>query len=345
MFDIDLCIEKAVDCLRRSGAFVHSEPRQEMVPVITPKAYLDEYYHLEPYWQWQDVEGSTEVIVTHPDFICLEKLLSGTARMKMLEKLEGMIPDSSDSVIVEVGSGYGDKWGGLLAKSKPNAQIILLDNGTGPAWDFSPDYLFNDINPEFRRVIFSQSIWPMAQENDIGLRVNGLYRMAGIPNLKFHQYALSKEDIDGGKLPSFLTDLKGKDIYIMANRAPRELPFLVGQLCDSLDANYMYVSLTAQEGIPENSFIWEIVEKNLGLTSKELKSFKHYLLDPNSKCCSSDKYDYKDSSQRMNGRTLKLAMALALAKEVQGEVLRQYTGKEYVFSYNQIDHFVEAIRK
>jgi len=98
-----------------------------------------------------------------------------------------------------------------------------------------------------------------------------------------------------------------------------------------------------QEKTKPDEFTWEIIQRNLSLSDEELQGFIKSTHDPiKTENNLSNKYDYKNPAQKRIGVMIKMAIALALAKEVGGVVYRGTNlGRG---NYNQIDHYVEASR-
>lgn len=346
MSNLNNLIEQMVTCLRKSG--ILDSPvlvSEEIVPVIFPQAEWEEYDHVYPYWQPKKIEiARSNKKVEQSDFDVLESQLGQTSRINLLNWALENIPDSPDTVIVEPGCGYGEKGAGFLAKYKPRSKVILFDKFeiTDPDQEFN-GFLFVTPDSRFLKLVFPDRCRPIAKEPDVEKRVNSLYRETDIGNVIFRRHNLTLEEVEGN-LPSFLQELKGKNIYLMGEKTPTSLPFLMAKLYNRLDARYVHVSPTAQEKVSPESFTWNIIQKRLGLTDSELAGFIDAAYDPNAKKIGlSKKYDYSDQVQKRIGKSIKLAIALALAKEIDGEVLK-HIGPEYRGEYNQIDYYVQARR-
>jgi hypothetical protein len=304
---------------------------------VDPRGQWDEYYMTHPFWQPRTTEfhkAEFESIDSMLDRIGLEN-----AQERALEE----IPDSESTVIIELGSGHGTLGAGYLASQKPNSRVMLISK----PWEEEgiADWLFYDSGKGMKyRLIFKKGK-ELLHEKDLQKRINGLYKANGINNVRFYEHELTIEEING-TLPNFLRDFNGKDIYILGYKSPGRLPFLMGLLYNKLNAKQMRVSLTSIEKIRPEHFPWEIIQKNLELTDDELQGYIDSTHDPiatESKDTISIKYDYANPAQTRVAVMLKLGIALALAKEVNGKVLRDNCKFTYT-SYNQQDHYVEASR-
>lgn len=302
---------------------------------VDPRGEWDEYYMQPPFWQDVPVEFHQS------KFDSIDSQLSRLDFDSLQERALREIPDSGNTVIIDLGSEYGDRGSGYLAAHKPNAQVILVSK----PWEEAVlrNYLFVP-HKRLRHVLRFTKGQEILREPDLVKRVNSLYKTNGIHNVMFYLHELTIDDTSN--LPHFFQGLEGKDIYFFSHYSPRVLPFLMGKLYNKLNAKYMCVSLTAQEKVKPDMFSWKIVQKNLGLTDEELRGYIESAHDPEAterKCSLSDKYDYKDKAQERIGVMIKLGIALALAKEVDGKVFRD-GNPEYRYGYNRIDHYVEARR-
>ncbi len=338
MQDIDQPISKVINYLREIGAFqgspVHEKTVTSMKPVIFPQAEWDEYYMTYPYWD--DVTREFH----KNEFDSIDSKLRRTSYDDVQEQATRDIPDSNNTVIIELGSAYGNKGAGYLAQFKPNARVILISKG----WkeDNPPRFLFIEPPKPMHRLVFKQG-QDLLNEPDLEKRTNALYKLNGINNVTFYEHELTLDEASEN-LPFFLRDLKGKEIYLFGHHLPGVLPFLMGKLYDTLNARYMCVSPTAQEKVEPDQFSWEIIQKNLGLNDEELEGLITSTFDPKAKAVKgsfSDKYDYENPAQKRIGLMIKLGVALALAKEINGAVLRNEINP---FGYNKIDYYVEAKR-
>ena len=293
---------------------------------VDPRGEWDGYYMQPPFWK------NVEVDVHEGSFNEISSQLRKTNLEKVQEKALIEIPDSRNAVIIEFGSSYGTFGAVYLAARKPKANVILISR----KWEETkpPESLFHTYERHAQTFTRTSSLW----EPNLERRVNGLYRENGIGNVTFYEHEIKIEDMS--RPPHFLQNLDGKKIYLFSHKSPKTLPFLVGKLYSLLNARYMCVSLSAQERVAPEEFSWKIVQKNLGLTEKELKGYIKSALDPReAELC--DKYDYNDPGQMRIGVMVKLGIALALAKEVKGNVL---SGTNPENRYNKADHYVEARR-
>lgn len=340
MFDQLSLIEEVVDYLRKinvlKGTPLFEKTVKEM-RCVDPKGEWDEYFMDPRFWHEVDVEFHESV------FDKLQSRLQQTSRDEILDQLVALIPDSPDSVILELGSEYGDKGAGYLAQFKPNAQVVLVSKSwpkIGPA-----KYLFVEPQkPDFKKLTFTRG-QELLQEANLTQRVNGLYRENGLENVEFHEHELTLHDTNLENLPDFLRRIVGKNIYVLGQQSPKTLPFLIGKLYNTLNARYMNMSLTAQEKVTEDQFSWDLVKKNLGLDEEETHGLVLSTHDPLATATPyslSDKYDYNQPEQKRVGVMIKLAIALALAREINGNVLNN--GEPNRRGYNKIDHYVEARR-
>ncbi|MBI4439508.1 hypothetical protein HY638_00890 [Candidatus Woesearchaeota archaeon] len=291
-----------------------------------PRGEWEEHYHQPPFWKNVVIDSHEE------DFVSIDSRLKKMSFDEVQEKALREIPNSKETVIIEVGSDYGNFGAGYLAVHKPKAKVILISK----KWKEGkkPEHLFR---AEGKHVLKFERGWEFLNEPNLEHRINGLYRANGIFNVVFFEREIALKDIS--LLPS-IEYVCGKEIYIFGHKSPKTLPFLVGKAYNKLNARYMCVSLSAQERVSGEEFSWEIVRKNLGLTEKEIKGYIKSAIDPReAELC--DKYDYNDHGQMRIGVMIKLGIALALAKEVNGTVLR---GDNPENRYNKADHYVEATR-
>tara|TARA_Y100000034_G_scaffold131998_1_gene193950 strand:+ start:15 stop:548 length:534 start_codon:yes stop_codon:yes gene_type:complete len=170
-------------------------------------------------------------------------------------------------------------------------------------------------------------------------RVKKIYEVNGIDNVEFQEIELLPENIT-----EFFSNINLKgDIYLIGHKNPGRLGYTMALSYNCLNARAMWVSLTSQEKIRPSAFPWTIIQKNLDLTDSELNGYIESVFDEKTvdSYDLSNKYDYSNSSHKRVAIMLKLGMACALAKEVNGEVLKNL--KENT-NYNQTDHYVIAKR-
>jgi len=339
MADIDSTIQQVMRYLRvnevLNGNPIFESTVTEFVPIITPKAYWDEYYMTRPYW------GDQEVEFHKAGFDAIDSELKRTNLWKVQEDDLKEIPDSKDTVIIELGSGYGFNGAGYTAAQKKSTRAILISK----AWDEKgpAEYLFFNPSKPIPRVVFTKGRHLLSEKN-LETRVNGLYKANDIKNVRFYEHTLTLDEVEN-QLPPFLQGLAGKNIYLIGRQAPKTLPFLIGKLYNRINARSMSVSLTAQEKTRPWEFSWSIIQKNLGLTDEELQGFIASTHDPEAikvKHSLSFKYNYEEPAEMRVGVMIKFAIALALAKEVNGKILRD-DGIHY-HNYNKTDHYVQARR-
>ena len=331
-------INDTVNYLRVTGV-LDGKPVFEKTVIQTvptdPRALWEEYYGQQRFWRDATVNFHTT------EFERIDKTLRRTSCDIVQTQALAEIPDSPNTVIIEVGSGYGIKGAGYVAAYKPNAQVVLISKKEQE--DFPPYYLFIK-HPNRKHELTFHSGKELLAEPDIEKRVNALYKANGIHNVRFYSYEFTDADI--GELPRFLTGLEGKDIYLFGHKAPRVLPFSIAMLIHKFKAHKMVVSPTSQERVPAGAMSWHIVQKQLGLHDAELGGYINSAYDPvqdhlNPKY----RYDNKglNPGQQRIGVMIKLGIALALAREVDGIVLRNTELNPN--GYNQIDHYVEAVQK
>ncbi len=334
----DMLIGMVVNYLRQTnvleGKPLFKNITSEMM-CVDQRGYWDEYYMTYPYWQPVPSDFNER------GFNSIDSKLMRLDFDQLQERALNNIPDSKNTVIVELGSGYGTRGTGYLAVHKPNAKVILVCK----PWkeDRPPKYLFMEHKKLKHALTFTKGE-ELLHGQDLERKVNALYKANDINNVSFYSHELTLGDT--ARLPHFLQGLEGKNIYFFGQQSPTILPFLMGILYNKLNAKYMCVSLTAQEKVKPDQFSWQIVQKNLGLTDKEIRGYIKSAHDPKAteiEGSLSDKYDYKDPAQERIGVMIKLGIALALAKEVNGKVYRD-GNPEYRYGYNKIDHYVEARR-
>jgi hypothetical protein len=331
--------------LRETGVLkgdpVFSLQRTELVPKIIPQAYWDEYLYVRPYWGEEKVDYHKNM------FESLHDSLQGTTRVQARESTLARIPDSEQSVVIEMGSHYGINLGGTIAAFRPKAKVILIDKG----WEDRPeacfDFMFEEFPAESREYFGNvlrftkESPQDRSFENEPNLerRVNKLYHSNDIHNIEFRQVELTP-----GNINSVLGDVRGKNVYIVGQRVPGKLIFTTIKAYRELNAKHMNISLVAIEKISRDHPTWGVVQRNLGLSSGELEGFFKSCHDPEAlrrPDVPSKKYDYEKPGQTRIGKMIKLAFAAALAREVNGRVLIN-SDTAFVRNYNQEDHYIEA---
>ena len=335
--------EQVVNYLRRIGAFDGS-PKRELTTTelvcVDPRGEWDEYYMQYPYWQYRPVDSHKS------EFDAINGSLERTDLNRVQEQALREIPNSSSTTIIELGSEYGTKGAGALARYKPHARIILMDKG----WEesFLPKYLFNPVlRDKFNHLEVFEKGMELLTEPNLEKKVNGLYKANGIHNLEFHQIELTPQN-----MASTLRNMEiSGDVYLFSYKCPKQLSYTLARVYNHLNAKFMCASLTAQEKIKPFEEFWKSVQRNLRLTDQELRGYIESVYDseavrfdeknPSGPFSFSKKYDYSDSAQRRIGIMLKLGMAMALTKEVNGEVLRNSQDND---NYNQIDHYIIARR-
>lgn len=340
--DLEQLIQDTRHYLKEIGVLdgkpVFEKTKPEFV-CVDPRGEWEEYWELPPYWQWREREFHRSAFET------IDSRLPRTSRDEVQEEALREIPDTKNTVIIELGSEYGERGAGYLAAYKPNTTVILISKPEkiiiSPK--YPPKYLFMESKLK-HRLTFTRGIELLSEPN-IELRINQLYWVNGIRNVRYYSHELMLDEMSESKLPAFIREVRGKNIYLFGHRANRTLPFLIGLLYNEINARQMCISLTGQEKVPAQAFTWAIIQKNLGLSDEEIKGYIESTFDPTGSS-GQRKYDYdnrgKNEEQRRIGVMIKLGIALALAKEVNGVVLRNTTLDWD--GYNQADHYVQARR-
>jgi len=161
--------------------------------------------------------------------------------------------------------------------------------------------------------------------------------------VEFHQRGITMDNYR-----QVLSDIRGKSIYMMGQCSTSGLPFLMGHIYNDFDARFLCVSPTSLEKIRPDKFPWQIIKKNLSLSDSELAGFiesahdPKATNDPTNKPSSKYRYDKGHEPEKRVGVMIKLAMAKALAIEVDGTVYRE--NDNFRKNYNQVDHYVIAQR-
>ncbi|MBT3406855.1 hypothetical protein HN419_06895 [Candidatus Woesearchaeota archaeon] len=322
------------------GDPVFNEIKAQMT-CVNSKGEWEEYYMQPPFWQLVDVDTHTQ------NFNATDSDLDRTDYEATMEDLINRVPDSEDTVIIDIGSHYGNIGGGYLAKEKPNSKVILVSKSEPDIIKVFPKYLFwvpPGTKPDRFRLLFDRGQEIVSNEADMETRVRKLYEANGINNIRFHEHALDLKDADRAKVPEFLKQYRGKRVYIFTHRIPRDIPFMVGNLYNAMHAQEAIISPTAQGRTEPSSFSWEVIQKNMGLSDEQLTGLMLSTLDPNGG--ETERYQYdnagKYEGQKRVGVMIKLGMALALAKEIDGQVYRNTELK--TLGWNQMDHYIKARR-
>ncbi len=334
-------IANTVNYLRNIGVFSGSPEFEKSfteLVCVDPRGQWDEYNGVYPFWQPRPVEfhesRSREITSAIP----------GIGREDAQERMLEIVPDSKDAVLIELGSGYGINGAGYIASKKPNLEVRMVCK----SWDGDKyaKWLFSDLEEhEMRHQLRFKRGQEHIFEPDLEKRTNLFYQENGIGNARFYHHEVQLQDVDG-HVPDFLRGLEGKEIYLLGYLAPTKLPFLMGMMYKKTNAKSMLVSMSAQEKIRPDEFVWQIIQRNLDLTDDELDGYIKSVHDPaaaTEKGSLSYKYDYGNPGQKRAGMMIKLGMALALAKEIDGEVLRTDC-RFHTDNYNKEDYYVSAIK-
>ncbi|MFH1399842.1 MAG: hypothetical protein ABIG95_07100 [Candidatus Woesearchaeota archaeon] len=246
------------------------------------------------------------------------------------------IPNSAGTHIVEFGCEFGNKGAGYLASKKPDTHVTLV---SGPLRNvFAPLQLTHNYTL-WQHVLTFADVPAQPRISDVARFINELYAKNGIGNVCFYEYLLSAEDCDN--LPEFLR--VAGEVFLYGHQAPGELPFIIGRLYRQLNARYMCVSLSAPEKMDPMSFVWPYIQVYLGLDYAQLAGLKDSIYDNRSSFLKAKipRYDYRDPSQKRVGVMIQLALALVLAKMVDGEVVRNGF-EDDVFGFNKPGWYVVA---
>jgi hypothetical protein len=335
-------ISNTVNYLRNIGVLSGSPVFEKSITdliCVDPRGQWDEYYRQYPYWQPGPVEYHES------RFREINSKIASIGREAAQERMLEIVPDSRNTVLIELGSEYGVNGSGYIASKKPKIEVRMVCR----SWDGSQQarWLFKEVADRgMRHQVRFKKGQELLKEVDLERRINGLYQENGIQNVRFYHHEVQLQDLDG-HTPGFLSGIQGNDIYLLGYLAPARLPFLMGIMYNQKDAKSMLVSMSAQEKIRPDEFPWEMVKKNLGLTDEELQGYVASAHDPIAaaqKGSLSNKYDYRDPGQRRVGMMIKLGMALALAEEVDGEVLKTDC-RFHLNNYNKEDYYVAASRR
>jgi len=324
-----------------SGKPIFKQTRTELV-CVDPRGQWDEYYMTSPYWQNQPVDfhnSEFERIFQKLSGIAIDNSKQETFSDTLMERAIKIIPDSSNVLLIELGSGYGTNGAGYIAKHKPNIKALLINKG----WEESlpPKYLFMVDAHYYNHDLRFTKGREFLSESNLEKRINKIYQANGIDNVTFKKMQLTENNHQ-----EFIKDqAKGKEVYLIGIRAPLLLPFIMARMYNYLNAKAMFLAPTALEKIESTMFPWEIIQKNLGLNNRELQGYIKSVFDTNftKNSLGDSKYDYNDPSQKRVGMAVKLGIALAIAKEVSGTVYKNIE-KIHEARYNQADQIIMAQR-
>lgn len=330
---------RVVNYLRRIGA-LEGKPRYEEQGIkevcIDPRGHWDEYYGNPMFWKQVPFDFHKE------EFENIDSNLPSLSRETIQQRALDQIPDSRDTVMIDLGSRYGERGAGYLAKFKPNVRTILIDKG----WDEEKpkESLFIEPPRRLKYVLRFRERSDLLYEENLEKKVNGLYHSNGMKNVEFHQKRLDPKNIR-----NIFSSIRGKEIYLFGHQAPITLPFTIGEIYNEFDAKAMWVSPSGLEKADASEFSWGIIQKNLGLTDNELAGLVESTYDHKAaaeKNSFSFKYNYKYKKQERVGKMIKLAIAAALAIEVDGNIYNDTEANSIEKSkrHNKPSHYVTASR-
>jgi hypothetical protein len=327
-FNLDDLTRQVVGFLRKNGVLAGEpvfENMGEELVCVDPRGQWDEYYMQHPWWQPMKFDRHRR------DFENIESMLDRTSYEEVQQKALERIPDSSDTLILEIGSRYGVYGAGWLAAQKPNARVLLMSEKEKEC--FKPKYLFTHHRYRTPKLVFERGEH-LLDEPDMEKRVRALYRENGIFNVVFQEKRLTL-----GNVPGIASAFRPGDAYIFGHDSPKELGFLIGELNNAVRAKYMCVSMTSPEKLAADSWVWKEIGDSLGLNREDVAGYAKSAFDdgPYHRA----RLDYMDPAKKRIGVMIKLGMAIALAKKVGGRVLRNRVQQDSI-GYNKCDFFVEA---
>ncbi len=272
----------------------------------------------------------------------------------LIELAMAEIPDSRNTLVIELGSEFGTNGAGYLAEHKPHIQVMLINKRKWNGHKNRPHLFEQDRRFYEHDLRFSRGI-DLLDEPDTKKMVEGIYCANGITNLTYHELEVTPENTND----FFKEKIDGRDVFLIGIQAPAELPFTIAQMYNRFNIQGIYLAPTALEKIKPNRFPWRIIQKNLGLSDQELQGYVQSTFDP--KAIANDKkeiknyppkYNYENPMEYRIGQAIKLGIVAALAAEVSGKIYRinktsnrrELQGKKTASIYNGTDQVVTAKR-
>tara|TARA_Y100000310_G_C20698749_1_gene827739 strand:+ start:5077 stop:6066 length:990 start_codon:yes stop_codon:yes gene_type:complete len=315
--------------------------------------------------EWLDnviTEGGRHAKLTnlHADeFREIEAKLDHKSLQQMLDTIKGSLPQNA--VILDFSHSYG-LLGSYLTEGRSDVQVLTFPysihnkcNRLPPMFIFREyrDHLEKTGTPnpqlEFLKPFLlkkgARRAEEMVDNEDV---VNEVLHLNGLDHITYNNWRLNFNASVNGSLPDYLENLRGKDVYIVGHQAPKEWSFLLGNLYLNLEAKKLLTSPVDLGRTQQDSFAWDDIGSGLKLFPMQRIGFRTSAFD-SSQYEYPGKYPYQniedmdDHAIKRIGVTIKLAIALGLAAQLEGNVTRN-TDLENRGWWGP-DHYVTADRK
>ncbi len=249
------------------------------------------------------------------------------------------IPDSSEFVLVDIGSNLGRYFTRPFARKHPNVKIYMVDT-------FDIETLKNP--HVFKSVPESEAFEVKVDYSDsVEDTMNRLLDANGFKNITYIDKGLVQTFTTN--LPQIKSDLEGKRVIFYGWKNPASLGFLTHDEARYHNAEAVCTTLTGLETSHCGEYNIYHTKKNVGnlFTQNEFSKYIHLLLDHDAKKKGS-KYDYEDAGQKAFSGGLKLLVNLGACNQLQEagynvKLLRKIGN--HFRNHNQADHIIYAHKK
>ncbi|MDP7323883.1 MAG: hypothetical protein QF632_03945, partial [Candidatus Woesearchaeota archaeon] len=194
-----------------------------------------------------------------------------------------------------------------------------------------PEFLFKEPVNIKRRVLrdgvgFLTENWADMEKYEV---ITRLYNQNGLRNISYHTMRIDPAELKKGILPHFLEEVGNRPTYIISFDAEKQWPFVLARLYKTMQSKGLDVSMADQGRTDPINFSWDVVDCYLELTGTDRTNFFKCAQDDSS-VNHPGEWDLPEGSEHGRdihgfpriGRAIKLGMADALAKYVQGGVMK-----------------------
>ena len=310
---------------------------------IRTPSEADEFRRDAPLFSQKPSSGTIEA-----DYENLQKGLSVIEHGEIENYLDGLIEDSEDCVVIDIGSHFGIPYPLKASRRKPKTRFILVDRLTKERIHDRLKMERETILPEYK--IFENQ----APEDDPTNWMNSLLAENGYENVRY----LGKELAPNSVLDEVGYSLAGKRIMVTGIKNPHLLSLATANIALHYNAEHCIITPSALELLkPEESGSFFKDFAGRFMTSEELKRFLNQAYDSrvrrtadeNSNQRIPEKFDYEDGRQMKKAIVLKQMFALALTHKLSDRFdadlkLINHDGITQC-SYNQPDHLIEGRKR
>jgi len=248
------------------------------------------------------------------------------------------IPNSKEYVLIDIGSGLGEKITLPFAEQRGKVKVYMVD-------DLSKEHIKAAWQIGLKRASRQELMEARKSKKKFYEFLTHLVQRDGYENVTYKNKKLSIDDLEIG----IEQDIKGKKATVTGFDSPGGLAELTARIAARLGAERAYITNTAIEKISPDDRQIRLLRDYLRrfLSETETKKALKLLYDPN-ETSPIERYDYDRIGQRMFAKTLKLMMALAqgdlLEREGYTVEIRSNVNGYKKYRYNKADFNIMAYR-